>query len=229
MKAAAILTKEDLSSYFSEVSFRLDIYNEARQKMDFHLASRFNVFDYIKPNENMLSDIFADLLNPKGKHGQKDSFLRAFGRILPDKVREQVERNRSRCAVGRETSTAYIENNQRRMDIMLEFADVFVISIENKPWAGEQENQLEDYRANLARKYDENFCLIYLSGDGSQPESLQQNLKKKLEAQEQLVVLKYSTDLVSWLNACYRVCEAVKIRCFIRDLVRYIEENFENI
>src|SRR4051794_32824876 len=39
-------------------------------------ARRFNVFSLIKPDENRLSDILADLLDPDGPHGQGNLFLR---------------------------------------------------------------------------------------------------------------------------------------------------------
>ena len=217
------LAKETIGRYFSDLQFRLNIYDKAKKDMDVYLASSFNVFDYIKPNENALSDILADLLNQQGKHGQKETFLQVFVELLRAKIPSDV----NLCRVTRESSTAYIDNNQRRMDITLNFANSFMIAIENKPWAGEQENQLQDYQQHLARKFGENFCLVYISGDGSSPESIEPILKDKLIAERKLVLLTYAGDILGWLERCYKECKAEKTRNFIKDFMHYIEDEFE--
>lgn len=42
------------------------------------LAPNFLIFDYFDTNELVLSGILADLLNPLGKHGQGEAFLKHF-------------------------------------------------------------------------------------------------------------------------------------------------------
>jgi len=221
---SSTFTNEAITRYFSELQFRMNIYDNAKKDMDVYLASRFNVFQYIKPNENNLSDIIADLLNPQGKHGQKDVFLQAFVNLISEEFSYEL----TSCRVGRETSTAYIANNQRRMDITLKFANKFEIAIENKPWDSEQENQLQDYQEHLQRKYGEKFCLVYISGDGSPPVSIAPELKDKMEVEGRLVVLTYAEDMLRWLESCYKECKAEKIRSFIKDFMQYIESKFEN-
>jgi hypothetical protein len=157
-------------------------------------------------------------------HGQKETFLKMFVELLDAKLPCDF----TLCRVARESSTAYIVNNQRRMDITLNFANSFIIAIENKPWAGEQENQLQDYRQHLARKFGENFCLVYISGDGSSPESIEPILKDKLIAERKLVLLTYAGDILGWLELCYKECKAEKIRNFIKDFMQYIEDQFES-
>lgn len=219
-----LLTNEAIIRYFSDLQFRMNIYEETKKDMDVYLASSFNVFEYIKPNENGLSDIMADLLNPQGKHGQKAAFLQAFINLLTDDFPYDL----STCKVARETSTAYISNNQRRMDITLRFAGRYAIVIENKPWDSEQENQLQDYQEHLTRKYGEKFCLVYITGDGSQPVSIMPTLKEKMKAEGKLVVLNYAEDLIKWLEICFKECQAEKVRHFIKDFMQYIENHFEN-
>ena len=46
--------------------------------MAHRIASRFNVFDYLRDDELGLSRVLADLLDPAGPHGQKTLFLRSF-------------------------------------------------------------------------------------------------------------------------------------------------------
>ena len=223
------LTQEAITKYFSELQFRRKIYDDAKKDMDVYLASRFSVFHYIKTDENKLSEIIGDLLDPQGKHGQRDIFLQAFIDLLSNNFPHDL----SSCRVARETSTAYISNNQRRMDITLKFADEFEIAIENKPWDHEQKNQLQDYQEHLTRKYGEKFCLVYISGDGSPPVSITSDLKEKMLADGRLVVLTYAKhaekgSLLQWLESCYKECKAEKIRSFIKDFITYIEGEFEN-
>lgn len=219
-------SKQAIARYYNDLHFRMNIYNKAKKDMDVHLASEFNVFDYINPDENKLSDIMADLLNPQGKHGQTTTFLEAFVALLK---MDDFPYELATCKIAREISTAYIVNNQRRIDITLNFANAFKIAIENKPWDSEQENQLKDYQKHLERKFGRNYCIVYISGDGSPPESLEKTLKEELKREGRLVVLNYQDDMKCWLQTCYKECKAEKIRAFIKDFIQYIDSNFENL
>ena len=217
--------EKEFRRYFSDIQFRMGIYDKAKKEMDIHLASEFNVFEYINPNENGLSDIFADLLDPKGKHGQKDMFLKSFLNI----IKQKPQISSMNCKTIREDTTNYIRNNLRRIDITLNFEDGFMIGIENKPWDTEQDNQLKDYQEHLRKKHGENWCLVYVSGDGSEPVSIRKKLKEQLVETGQLIVLSYEDDIIKWLTECYKECKAERVRIFIQDFIKYIEENFENV
>lgn len=219
------VARREIYKYFLDLKFRISIYDKAKKEMDTYLASYFNVFNYINPNENKLSDIFADFLNPKGNHGQNDMFLKEFVNILGI----DLDYDLSCCKVGRENSTSYIQNNKRRIDIVLNFKNEFEIGIENKPWDTDQENQLQDYHEHLSKKYDDNFCMVYISGDGSQPISIDDDLKDKLNEEKKLIVLTYEVEINNWLKSCYKECKSEKIRIFIKDFIEFIENNFENL
>ncbi|NOH17266.1 PD-(D/E)XK nuclease family protein [Clostridium cochlearium] len=214
-----------IAKYFSELQFRINIYNKAKKETDVYLASDFNVFDYINPNENKLSDIIANLLDPNGTHGQKDTFLKEFLKIIDKKIDYDL----MDCRIVREDPTTYIQNNQRIIDITINFENKFEIGIENKTWDKEQENQLQDYQKHLRKKYGENFCIIYISGDGSEPESLSLKLKKQLLKENKLIILKYKSHIKNWLDECYKECKSEKIRIFINDFINYVEQNFEDL
>ena len=130
-------------------------------------ANGFNVFAYIRPDENGLSDIIADLLDPRGKHGQGDAFLSLFAEALGVSFPADYRA----VKVYREETTTYITNPLRRIDIVLDFGN-FGVGIENKPWAGEQPDQVKDYFLHLGGRYREAFLLLYLSGDGQPPPSV---------------------------------------------------------
>ena len=217
--------KKEFDRYFFEVQFLMKIYNKGKKETDLCLASDFNVFNYINPNENGLSNIFTDLLDPNGNHGQRGVFLKEFLNIIDQNEKVAL----MDCTLVREDVTNYISNNLRRIDITLCFENGFVVGIENKPWSTEQDNQLQDYQEHLNKKYGDNWCLVYISGDGSEPISIEENLKEQYIEAGKLVVLNYVEDVVQWLNNCYKECKAEKVRFFIQNFIAYIEKNFDNI
>jgi hypothetical protein len=217
---AKVNLKEELARFFSELNFRLELFESVKHKLDVYLASEFNVFSYISPDENRLSDIIAELLNPRGRHGQGEVFLREFLRILGKSMKCG-----SRCKVVREQVTDAIPQSQRRIDILLEI-DGFGVGIENKPWAGEQAEQLSDYHKYLKSKYKDNYLLVYLSGSGGKPQSISPDERQRLEDEGKLKILSYAVGFKAWLIACYKECRAEKIRWFLNDFIDFVERNF---
>ena len=68
--------QRELERFFADVNYRVHLAERLQCQLDKRLATRFNVFDLIEPDENKLSDVLAGLLNPKGAHGQGDLFFR---------------------------------------------------------------------------------------------------------------------------------------------------------
>lgn len=96
----------------------------------------------------------------------------------------------------------------------------FRVAIENKPWAGEQPDQLERYRRDLDRKYKGQFCLVYLSGSGDPPTTLCD--REVRERQGQFCIMRYAVELAKWLESCESLCKADKVRWFLRDFRAYV-------
>lgn len=214
--------KRKIDNFFKTLQFRLGVLRAYKHDLDVYLADDFNAFDYIKPDENRLSDIIMDLLNPKGKHGQGDVFLKEFLKI----VEKPEPHSTQTVEMVREDPTSYIKKSQRRIDITIDFDKHEGIGIENKPWAGEQEDQVKDYQEHLEKKYKDNFVLVYLSGAGNEPESIKEGEKEILERQGKLKVLAYPVGFKNWLESCYKECKAEKIRWFLKDFIEYTERNF---
>jgi hypothetical protein len=61
--------RANLQRFFFDVRYRVQLAERLQRQLDVRLATGFNVFDLIEPDENKLSDVLADLLNPKGNHG----------------------------------------------------------------------------------------------------------------------------------------------------------------
>ena len=184
-------------------------------------AEEFGVFDYISPDENRLSDIIADMLNPTGAHGQGDAFLRLFLANLDIPIP-------ARCAdalIDREESTGYLVNHRRRIDVLIDFG-ASGVGIENKPWANEQADQIADYFKQLDKRYGASFVLVYLSGSGEYPASVSKKELSRRESQNQFRLMTYETDLLEWLDGCIGVCRADRVKWFLGEFRSYIGKQF---
>ncbi|MFZ4703438.1 MAG: PD-(D/E)XK nuclease family protein, partial [Candidatus Methylumidiphilus sp.] len=129
------------------------------------LATEFNAIDIFGPDELRLSFILKELLSPLGSHAQGAIFLELFLKrfeldnflSIPNDVNVSTEK-----------TTCHLDNTMLRMDIHLDFGAA-AITIENKPWAGDQANQCTNYLNQLALSHPELNCPIYLSGSGEPP------------------------------------------------------------
>lgn len=77
-----------MESFFDKLQYRVDTISHYKKSMDVLLAGDFNVFDFISPDENRLSDILAFLLNPGAAHGQGNIFLIHFLNILSENTKD---------------------------------------------------------------------------------------------------------------------------------------------
>ena len=215
----------NVKNYFSELSFRFDIIRKHTYETDMFLSSRFSVFDYIEVDENRLSDLIADLLNPYGKHGQRDLFLNEFLKIIS---RSELISNHL-PKVYREVSTSHILRTQRRMDILIDWNNDFAIVIENKPWALDQENQIIDYKIHLEEKYRNQFLIVYLSKSNQAPDnnSISKDELEILISNNQFVKISFEYELIIWINKCLQKCQSEKIRWYLKDLQNFLEKNFK--
>jgi len=174
-------------------------------------APRFSVFDLFGPNELALSRVVGELFDPRGSHGQGTLFLNAllsFIGLPPVSLRDIVH-------VSREVTT----EAGRRIDIIVDTPQVLV-GIENKPWAGQQQNQLRDYLNELKRRArGKNFQLILLSDQEAQT------------AKEQVLQVPYQPvghgiSLHEILYSVFETIKATRTRGFIEDFIRYIDLQF---
>ncbi len=187
-------------------------------------ANEFSVFKYIAPDENCLSEIIADLLDPNGAHGQGDAFLRLLLNTLDIPIPFHCADARIDC----EEPTSYLVNHRRRIDVLIDFG-ACGIGIENKPWAGEQTDQIADYFRQLDKRYGANFVLVYLSGNGERPESVSKKELSRRESQNQFRLMTYETDLLAWLDGCIGVCRAGRVKWFLVEFRSYIRKQFNTV
>ncbi len=222
---ADAVNRIQLDSFFRVVGHSLAASEKSRLRLDKKLASGFNVFHFIEPDENRLSDVLAFLLNPKGTHGQGNLFLRLMLIQLGLEATGQQTRHAS---VRREASTDRILNSRRRMDILVEAGTV--LAIENKIDSAEQLDQVKDYLEHLhhcTRSGSIQAALIYLSPNGRPPESVSQSEIATLTASGKLHCWSYHDELRQWLDSCRQQCAAQRINAFLSDLMAYIEAEYQ--
>ena len=215
---------EKFESYFSDVGYQLELIKKYNTHVQRYLSSDFNVFDYINPDENKLSDVIADLLRPDGVHGQGSAFLYEFLHLI--ELSKRFDFSVINPSIYREAGTFLIKNHQKRIDILIDLKH-FGIVIENKPWATDQPEQLEDYSDFMFRRYGENYLIIYLATEGNAPSESSISIVnlQKLKDKGMYISMTFKQGLLKWLGNCLNICQSDKYRWFLRDFINYLDYN----
>ena len=219
----ACFQAEELGRFFSDLDFRLEIQDKSKSQLDRRLASEFSVFKFIDPDENGLSDILVMLLNPRGVHGQRDLFLKLFVARLG----RSSEPNMCDTKVVREALTHSIGSFRRRIDILVT-SDHLALAVEHKVDAGEQHDQMKDYHDHIKKLPQNDYCLVFLTPDGREPESIPKDTATRLRGEHKLFKLSYAKDIRLWVEECRRSCEAENIRYFLADFIHYIRTHLSS-
>jgi hypothetical protein len=207
-----------VKSAFSALEAELAAHRKRQARLRRKSAYDFNVFDFIKPTENVLSDILKFLLDPHGSHGQEDMFL---GEMIV-RIRPQDNISCRNATVVREALTYTLDQaRRRRIDVLATLAD-FHLAIETKKFSGEGRQQIHDYCEHLHNISHGRFCLIFLNLTGAEAESIAPELSRGFQKQKQLVVWSWEKSIPGWLRACKSNCEAAKINHFLDDFGRYV-------
>ncbi|MEG6549183.1 PD-(D/E)XK nuclease family protein [Desulfocurvibacter africanus] len=226
-------TNPDIASYerfFSDLSQVNKIFRETRQVFNRRLADGFNPFFLLNVNEVALSRVIRELLDPAGTHGQGDVFLRLFW----DRVWTNKEHtlDTSSVHVSCEAPTTHNANQARRLDVLV-VANGKALAIENKPWAGEQENQVGDYISHLRNKYGKgNFKLVFLSQDGREPQSMGSCAHAQPSSADEpcsspVECMSFKDGFRKWLVECSQQSQAERVRWLLGSLIEYIDADLK--
>lgn len=183
-------TYKSLLDQVKAINVRYDKINELT-------GENFNVFKILKLESSevrMHSAFIAELLNPNGSHGQKDAFLKLF---VKDFCFKESQIDTNNCKVEIEKHTGFITKDGTeggRIDIIISDKSHNHIIIENKIYAGDQQNQLLRYH-----KYSPNAHLIYLTLYGNEPSV---ESKHELQSNIDYRCCSYTTDIFNWLENC---------------------------
>ena len=185
------------------------------------MAPEFSFFSYFRSDELALSACIAGLLDPNGAHGQGSVFLQSF--FVHVLHKKDLVLDFKSCKV----TTEHQANDQRRIDIVLHFDDA-IIGIENKPWAGDQYEQLSDYAKYLeakAKAVGKKWRLIYLCDRDPSLESWHSDEhRKELKESGHFIQCSFA-QLGAWLNDCCTKAKALQVRVFIEELHKFVRVN----
>ena len=138
-------------------------------------APRYNVLELLgmaHDEDRMHTPFLADLFNPHGRHGQGHLFLRELLVQCADKMgfpRPAREVDATEWFVETQRTTSY-----GNLDMVISCPELrYLLVIENKIYAGEQEGQIRryyDWMETRGRFYGQR-ALIYLTPDGRKAET----------------------------------------------------------
>ncbi|MCR4800533.1 MAG: PD-(D/E)XK nuclease family protein [Bacteroidales bacterium] len=154
----------------------------------------FNIFNTLGVDhyEEQHSTIIANFLNPQESHGQKDKFLKLF----LEEIGDDTEIETSNSKIYTEFKTDY-----GRIDIFIENKEQKkAIIIENKVYAGDQEEQLIRYSTFLKNSYDGNGALYYLTLDGKEASEYSTGGNKEIKYNR----ISYSKHILNWIVSCIK-------------------------
>lgn len=190
-----------LNEIFTKIKI---IIKEVKEKMK-KFPPQFCIFDVVnlQRHENYNSNLLAKFLKINIENeATKLSFVKDFLIYLNDKfkwgyyglknIEELEEINHLDIKIKREEYAG-----SRRIDLFISYKKDFAIIIENKIYAGEQDNQLDDYYQNKKKDNYKNLYMIFLTPSGYEPYTLSEKSKKELGNNFQ--TLKHS-DIALWLE-----------------------------
>lgn len=171
-----------------------------------YTGENYNLFNVLGIYQDELSHsaVIGDLLNCKGSHGQKDTFLKLFLDEI-NGFEEDSEQFKILQNFKSEKSSAYIEKYIGKVDYSLGEGgriDILIndgsnnIIIENKVWAGDQKQQLVRYNS-----IDIKAPIIYLTLAGNEPSP---DSNGKLILSKDFICISYQRDIKNWLENCIK-------------------------
>lgn len=174
-------------------------------------GEKFNIFKLlgVASSEVRTHSMFlAELLNPKGSHQQDDVFLKLFVERFSVKDFDTASATaEAEFYIGTKTATT-----GGRIDILVRDKSNRRIIIENKVYAGDQENQLLRYY-----NYDRGAKLFYLTLNGDAPGDWSTGGKLK---ETDYVLISYRQHILNWLEDCKK--EAVNLPILRETITQYI-------
>ena len=151
------------------------------------------------------SPILAELLNPKGSHGQGASFLKLF--LAQFKITDLDAENATvdlEHYIGPVTA-----NSGGKIDILIRDNEKGVLMIENKIYAEEQDNQILRYHNAFKQGH-----LLFLTLHGDEPTSDGDSAIETLQS------ISYASDIIEWLEDCRK--EAATVPTVRESITQYI-------
>ena len=230
-----IRLERKLESFFHGLNAGLKVFSEVREAYNESMAFEFNSLNFLRPNENKISEIIAFFLDPHEVHGQKNSFLRIFlNTVLADPNKTEILLSKTISV-----KTQDYTDKGRPIDIVIQFGDNdYLIGIENKVWnAPDQSEQVYDYAVYLKKRSNGKYLLLYLSPRGENPGEGSITKAQIEELGESFKTFPFNSQdtqnsIITLFREFEKVCMADNVRAFLKDFIKYLITNFipgENI
>jgi len=179
----------------------------------------FRILDRFDDEEKGHSAFLADLINPKGKHGQNNLFLKLFIECLKNEITtDKFDSYSEDCY---RSFTVETEKNigNGRIDILIKNRKL-AIAIENKIYAEDQHEQLQRYKKYLDALRANNIdnILIYLTLNGDSPSEYSRGKLSK----DAYHCVSYNF-IVGWLDLCIETCDIAHIKTIILHYKQCVE------
>lgn len=208
------MDKEKVKNLLGKVSGLLKSY----EKIAKATGENFNIFSVMGMESNEVkthSAIIGELLNPKGSHGLGDKFLTLFinqiNLSLPENKPLDLNVKNSKSTIEEFIGRINEDTTEGgRVDILVFDNENNAFVIENKIYAGEQNNQLGRYN-----KAFPNAPILYLTLFGDKPKSAE-----GLEENLHYFIISYEVHILKWLEECVK--EAVKFPMLREVIHQYI-------
>lgn len=176
----------------------------------------FNLLNVLNVNykELEICRLIYELISPKGRHGQGGIFLKLFcEKVLKENFTESEIEN---AKVYREFCT----KDQRRIDIYIEIGK-FAFPIEVKIYAGDQNNQCDDYFKSAAKAPNGKMKkMYYLTLDGHEPSE-----DSNKDINTNVVTISFENEIIPWLEECAKsVLDITRLRESVLQIKQSLEE-----
>lgn len=215
------------------ISERLEPVRYEIKKYNKEHAPKFNIFTVLNIHKREVlthTPFLHHLLSPESSHGQGSLFLDSFIKYVLDKA-DKVKSSDQGPAIEPTGISKEIRFLGSQIDILLK-VNVgnlrFIIIIENKIQAGDQENQLLRYYeiARNLRYSDEEIVLLYLTPLGREPSEISIPKVKREELRRHNVyrALSYNVDISNWLKSALESVGNEKVKCLIEQYISTIEK-----
>ncbi len=194
----------ELSAFFKLTSEKLQKVLE----VDINEGKHYNIFEILKIQSleaRVHSPFIVNLLNPKGSHKMGTLFLDHF--LLKVGLVHSFEEAKNWILEAIVDELA-LPDGKGRADIFMQFnvmGEFKAIIIENKIYAGDQQNQLERYSQYLMEDLNlslENFYIFYLTLDGKAPSEHSITKEKLIGLNYSFKQISYSEQVTNWLADC---------------------------
>ncbi len=217
MRIEVEITK--LQAFLDSVRLVKATENTVKAQYRSQVAEGFSPCNLFSPNEVVISRVLAFLFNPLENHAQGRIFLNAFMSAIESKqlIRNQGKISNMPIFSEKVDVTTEYSVDQGRPDIVLTEASSILV-IENKPWALDQEKQLQRYGEWIISRSEKKRLLIYLC----QNEPSEYTLPKNSEVESFTVHLSFN-ELINVLRVANHQTKSLKVRYFVDSFCDFLQ------